>query len=49
MSDPDWLTSHDKVYGRDTRGLILRIVVVAFLGVLFWRAIMTKTPKGAVA
>ena len=29
MSDPDWLTSHDdKAYGRDTRGLILRIVVV---------------------
>ena len=41
MSDQDWLTSHDdKAYGRDTRGLILRIVVVAFLGVLFWQAII---------
>jgi hypothetical protein len=41
MSDPDWLTSHDdKAFGRDTRGLILRIIVVAFLGVLFWQAII---------
>ena len=41
MSDPDRLTSHDDMaHGRDTRGLILRIIVVAFLGVLFWQAII---------
>ncbi len=41
MSDPDWLTSHvDKAFGRDTRGLILRTIEVAFLGVLFWQAII---------
>ncbi len=41
MSDPDWLTSHDeKASVRDTQGLILRIIVVAFLGVLFWHAII---------
>jgi hypothetical protein len=41
MSDPDRLTSHDDMaHGRDTRGLILRIIVVAFLGVRFWQAII---------
>jgi hypothetical protein len=41
MSDPVRLTSHDyKTSGRDTRGLILRIFVVACLGVLFWQAII---------
>ena len=41
MSDPDWLTPHDdKARGRDTRGLILRIIVVAFLGVLVWHAVI---------
>jgi hypothetical protein len=41
MSDPDWLTSHGKqARARDTQGLILRIIVVAFLGVLFWQAII---------
>jgi hypothetical protein len=41
MSDPDRLTSHtDKTFGHDTRGLILRIVVVVFLGVLFWHAVI---------
>ena len=41
MSDPDRLTSHDdKTLGRDTRDLILRIFVVACLGVLFWQAII---------
>jgi len=41
MSDPDMLTSHDdKACGRDTRGLILRIFVVAFLGMLFWHAVI---------
>jgi hypothetical protein len=37
MSDPDRLTSHDdKTFDRDTRGLILRIIVVAFLAALLW-------------
>ena len=41
MSDPERLTSHDdKAFDRDTRGLILRIFVVACLGVLFWQAII---------
>jgi hypothetical protein len=41
MSDPDRLTSRDdKTFDRDTRGLILRIFVVACLGVLFWQAII---------
>ena len=39
MSDPDRLTSHDdKTFGLDTRALILRIIVVAFLAALFWQA-----------
>jgi hypothetical protein len=40
MSDRDRLTPHDKTFDRDTRGLILRIFVVACLGVLFWQAII---------
>ena len=41
MSDPDRLTSRDdKTFGRDTRGLILRILVIACLGALFWQAII---------
>jgi hypothetical protein len=40
MSDPDRLTSHDKTFGCDARGLILRIIVVAFLGMVFWQAIL---------
>ncbi len=41
MSGPDWLTSHDdKACVRDTRGLILRIIVVAFLAVLFWHTVI---------
>jgi hypothetical protein len=41
MSDPDRLTSHeDKTFDHDTRGLILRILVVACLGALFWQAII---------
>ena len=40
MSDPHRLTSHDKTFDRDTRGLILRIIVVVCLGVLFWQAII---------
>jgi hypothetical protein len=40
MSDPDRLTSRDdKTLSRDARGLILRIIVVAFLGMIFWQAI----------
>ena len=30
----------DKTFGRNTQGLILRIIVVACLGVLFWQAII---------
>jgi hypothetical protein len=40
MSDPDRLTSHDKTFGRDARGLILRIIVVAFLAALFWHTVI---------
>ena len=41
MSDPDRLTSHDdKTFDRDTRGLILRVIVVACLGVLAWQTII---------
>ena len=40
MSDPDRLTSRDDTLGADTRGLILRIFVVAFLAALFWQAII---------
>jgi hypothetical protein len=41
MSDPGRLTSRkDKTFGRDTRALILRIIVVACLGVLAWQAII---------
>ena len=41
MNDPDRLTSHDdKTFDRDTRALILRIIVVACLGMLFWQAII---------
>jgi hypothetical protein len=40
MSDPDRLTSHDKTFDCDTRGLILRIIVVAFLAALFWHKVI---------
>jgi hypothetical protein len=41
MSDPDQLTSHDdKTFDLDTRGLILRILVIACLGLIFWQAII---------
>jgi hypothetical protein len=41
VSDPDRLTSHDdKTFGRDTRGLILRMVVVGFLTMLFWHTVI---------
>jgi hypothetical protein len=41
MSDPGRLISRDdKTFSRDTRSLILRIVVVACLGVLAWQAII---------
>jgi hypothetical protein len=42
MSDLDWLSTHDdKIFGPDTPGLILRIVVVASLGALFWHTVIT--------
>ncbi len=41
MSDPDRLTSHDDTaFDLDTRGLILRIIVVAFLAALFWHTVI---------
>jgi hypothetical protein len=41
MSDPNRLTSHDdKTFDRDTRGLILRIVVVVLLAALFWHTVI---------
>jgi hypothetical protein len=41
MSDPDRLTSHDDTASvLDTRGLILRIIVVALLAALFWRTVI---------
>jgi hypothetical protein len=41
MSDPDWPTlPADKSPSREARDLILRIVVVGFLAVLFWQAIV---------
>jgi hypothetical protein len=41
MSDPDRLTSRDDTASvLDARGLILRIIVVAFLAALFWQAII---------
>jgi hypothetical protein len=40
MSDPDRLTSRDKTLDRDTRGLILRILVIACLGVAVWQTII---------
>ncbi|HZZ24950.1 MAG TPA: hypothetical protein VFE60_21275 [Roseiarcus sp.] len=41
MSDPDRLTSHDDTASvLDTRGLVLRIIVVALLAALFWQAII---------
>jgi hypothetical protein len=41
MSDPDRLTSlDDKTFGRDTRLLILRIFVVAFLAAFFWHTVI---------
>jgi hypothetical protein len=38
MSDPDRLTSRDDIASAlDKQGLILRIIVVAFLAALFWQ------------
>jgi hypothetical protein len=41
MSDTDWRTSDQKILGPNTRGLILRIFVVAFLGLLFWHTVIS--------
>ena len=50
MSDPDRLTSHDDTaLGRDTRGLILRIIVVAFLAALFWHTVIAAVTAGNVS
>jgi hypothetical protein len=41
MSDPDRLSSHDDTASfLETRGLILRIIVVAFLAALFWHTVI---------
>jgi hypothetical protein len=41
MSDPNRLTSRDdQTFGLDTRGLILRIIVIALLAALFWHTVM---------
>ena len=41
MSDPDQLTSHDDTAAAiDKQGLILRIIVVAFLAALFWHTVV---------
>ena len=41
MNDPDRLTSSDGTASPlDTQGLILRIIVVAFLAALFWHTVM---------
>ncbi len=41
MSDPDRLTSHDDTASvLDTRSLVLRIIVVACLGMLVWQTII---------
>jgi hypothetical protein len=41
MSDPDRpILPADKSHSRDARDLILRIIVVGFLAVLFWQAII---------
>ena len=41
MSNTGRLTTHDdKTFDRETRGLILRIIVVACLGVLAWQTII---------
>jgi hypothetical protein len=41
MSDPDRLTSRDDTASSlETRGLILRIIVVAFLAALFWHTVI---------
>ena len=41
MSEPDRLTSRDDTASAiDKHGLILRIIVVAFLAALFWHTVM---------
>jgi hypothetical protein len=41
MNDPDWLTFRDHTASvLETRGLILRIIVVAFLAALFWHTVI---------
>jgi hypothetical protein len=41
MSDPNRLTSHDdSASALDKQGLILRVIVVAFLAALFWHTVV---------
>jgi hypothetical protein len=40
MRDPDRLTSRAAVSALDKQGLILRIIVVAFLAALFWHTVV---------
>ena len=41
MSDPDRLTSRDNTASvLDTRGLTLRIIVLALLAALFWHTVI---------
>jgi hypothetical protein len=40
MSDPRLISRDDKTFSRDTRSLILRIILVACLGVIVWQAII---------
>jgi hypothetical protein len=43
MSDPDRLTSRDDtIIYRDARDLVLRILVIACLGLIFWQAIIAS-------
>jgi hypothetical protein len=45
MNEPDRPTAHaSKVDADDTRSLVLRIIVVAFLAVLLWHMIVAGKP-----
>jgi hypothetical protein len=43
VSDPDRLTpQEDNALGSSGWGLILRILIVVFLGALFWQAVLAS-------
>ncbi|HEY1862061.1 MAG TPA: hypothetical protein VGG61_16995 [Gemmataceae bacterium] len=43
MNEPDWLVFHsDKVYLRNARNLVLRILVVAFAAALLWHMVIAQ-------